>query len=159
VKPPLLAQSMPPGVAVQFPPGATGEPVSNRRSFVIPVLMLLALASGVVLFVFNPGQFSFYPVCWFYRTTGLLCPGCGSLRALHQLLHGHLATAFRFNPLLIFCLPFVGWVAARYAWRRMRQQPGSLAIRPVWFWLFLAGAVIFSVWRNLPGTPFATLPQ
>jgi hypothetical protein len=124
------------------------------------VLGLLALAgSGVVLFVFNPSQFSFYPVCWFYRTTGLLCPGCGSLRALHQLLHGHVVTAFRFNPLLIFCLPYAGWFAAGYSWRRMKQQPGSLTIRPIWLWGFLAVAVVFSVWRNLPGIPLAGLPQ
>lgn len=31
----------------------------------------------------------------------MLCPGCGSQRAIHQLLHGHIAEAFKLNALLI----------------------------------------------------------
>ncbi len=33
--------------------------------------------------------------------TGLLCPGCGSQRAIHQLLHGHLAASFQYNQLFL----------------------------------------------------------
>ena len=63
-------------------------------------MSLVALAAGV-LFCFDPNRYPFYPLCFFHRATGLLCPGCGSLRALHQLLHGNLATAFHFNALLV----------------------------------------------------------
>jgi len=52
-------------------------------------LMLAALAGGLVLFLFDPSQYHFYPRCVMYTTTGLLCPGCGSQRALHHLFHGH----------------------------------------------------------------------
>lgn len=117
----------------------------------------LALA-GAVLFWFDPSQGGFYPVCFFHRTTGLLCPGCGGLRALHQLLHGHLFTAFRYNPLLILCLPFGLWFGGRYAARKLKGQPVDLAIRPFWLWLFLAAALLLSLWRNLPGAPLALRP-
>lgn len=85
-----------------------------------PVLLLIALAAfaAAVLFLFDPGHWAFYPGCVFYRTTGLLCPGCGSLRACHQLLHGHFAAALHCNPLLI--VSFV--VAALYVLINLRNR-------------------------------------
>src|SRR6266536_3764949 len=70
------------------------------------ILSSVALIGGAAfLYNFNPSQFSFYPTCLFYKTTGLLCPGCGTLRAMHQLLHGQIQGAFRFNALLVSSLP------------------------------------------------------
>src|SRR5260221_9010819 len=79
---------------------------------------IIALAAGV-LFFFDPAEHAFYPVCFFHRTTGLLCPGCGSLRAVHQLSHGHLAAAFRVKPLLVVCLPFLAWCGGRFPARKI----------------------------------------
>jgi len=113
----------------------------------------------LVLFCFDPRRYHFYPICFFHQTTGLLCAGCGSLRAMHQLLHGHLATAFRFNPLLIASLPFIGWFGARQTVRKVRNQPAAVGVRPKWLWLLLVVVVGFTLLRNVPGMPFATLPQ
>ena len=127
------------------------------RPAVLSVVILLAAVAGIVLFCFDPRQYHFYPVCFFHKTTGLLCPGCGALRALHQLLHGHLATAFRFNPVLVVSLPLVGWFIARLALQKAGDQPLSVHLRPGWLWLILTAVLLVSVLRNLPGTPFAML--
>jgi hypothetical protein len=119
--------------------------------------VLLAAAAGLVLFCFDPRQYHFYPVCFFHRTTGLLCPGCGALRAAHQLLHGHLAAAFRLNPMLVVSLPLLAWVGARYGLQRAQKRPVSFGLRPAWLWLALAAVLVVSLLRNLPGTPFALL--
>ena len=39
--------------------------------------------------------------------TGLECPGCGSQRAFHQLLHLNIASAFRQNPIVVLYLPYI----------------------------------------------------
>jgi len=119
-----------------------------------------ATLAGLVLFFFDPSQYHFYPLCVFHQTTGLLCPGCGSLRALHHLLHGNIHTAFRFNPLVVLCLPFVFCLAAACALRHARNQPMFSSTRPLWQLLFsfLLVALAFGVWRNLPGAPLAMLP-
>jgi len=127
------------------------------RPPVLAVSALLGAVAGLVLFCFDPSQYHFYPVCFFHKTTGLLCPGCGALRALHQLLHGHLATAFRFNPVLIVSLPILAWFGARYGWQKARNEPASLGLRRLWLWLILAAVLVVSVLRNLPGAPFALL--
>ena len=121
------------------------------------VCVLLATLATLVLFCFDPRQYHFYPICLFHQTTGLLCPGCGALRATHQLLHGHLAVAFQFNPMLIVSLPFLIWYGARFALQKARNQPLSLGLRPGWLWLILSAVLLVSVLRNLPGAPFALL--
>jgi hypothetical protein len=130
------------------------------KVFPLPALAVLALLSavaGLVLFCFDPRQYHFYPVCFFHKTTGLLCPGCGALRAMHQLLHGHLVSAFRFNPVLVVSLPIAAWLGAWYVWQKARNEPAALGLRPLWLWLILAAVLVVSVLRNLPGAPFALL--
>jgi hypothetical protein len=132
--------------------------VSNQGSQLHWWLIATAGAlAAAALFWFDPGHFHFYPLCLFHTTTGLLCPGCGSLRALHQLLHGHPMTAFHCNPLLLLSLPFVLWYASARMHRKLKGLPTARMVHPAGFWLFLAVALIFGVVRNLPGEPFVWL--
>jgi hypothetical protein len=128
-------------------------------------LWILAVAGSVgfalvaaVLFCFDPSNYRFYPICLFYKTTGLLCPGCGCLRAMHQLLHGHVSAAFHFNPLLVLSLPFLLWFATVYAIRTIRNEPVRKTLSGKWVWLIMGIGLAVSIWRNLPGSPFAMLP-
>ena len=61
---------------------------------------LVAAAAGVaMLAVFDPATSGVFPPCPVRYLTGWYCPGCGSLRAVHQLLHGNLRAAWAMNPL------------------------------------------------------------
>jgi Protein of unknown function (DUF2752) len=125
---------------------------TERRSLLWFVLWsALVIAGAAVLYFFNPAQFGFYPTCMFYKTTGLLCPGCGTLRATHQLLHGHVEAAFRFNALIVSSLPLVAWGCVRAARNRAANQPALAWIRPAWLWLGLVILLLFAILRNLPG--------
>ncbi len=116
------------------------------------------VAIGIVLFEFNPSHYGFYPRCWLYTSTGIYCPGCGSLRAMHQLAHGHLATALRCNLLLTLSVPFVAIFALRYAasWTAGKPLP-TLAIRPRWIKALAVVLVLFTILRNIPCAPFIYL--
>jgi hypothetical protein len=107
-------------------------------------------AACFVLFQFDPNQGGFYPICYFHQTTGLLCPGCGSLRALHQLAHGHVVAAVHLNVLLVCSLPLLGWWSIRSAIRKARNQPAHWTVRPAWLWCGLVVLLAFGVLRNLP---------
>ena len=136
---------------------ASAVPTKFGRPAVLTVSVLLAMAAGLVLFCFDPRQYHFYPVCFFHQTTGLLCPGCGALRASHQLLHGHLAAAFRFNPVLVVSLPILVWLGTSYGLQKRGNQATSLNVRSFWLWLILVAMLVVSVLRNLPGAPFTML--
>ena len=111
----------------------------------------LGLVSGLaLLFFFDPAQYAIYPFCPFHRITGLLCPGCGGLRALHQLLHGHVAAAFRLNALLVILLPLGTWLTLRELIRLTVKGslPGPVP-RPFWAWTLLAALILFTILRNI----------
>jgi hypothetical protein len=131
--------------------------IKTARPTALAVSGLLTAAVGLVLFCFDPRQYHFYPVCLFHQATGLLCPGCGALRATHQLLHGHLEAAFRFNPMLVVSLPLLLWFGAKYALQQARNQPVTIGVRSLWLWLALGAVLAVSILRNLPGAPFAVL--
>jgi hypothetical protein len=122
---------------------------SQRIWILLGVSTGIAAVGASVLFWFDPSSgYDFYPVCLFHRTTGLLCPACGSLRALHQLLHGNFAAALRFNALLVFSLPILIWFSSRNAINALRHQAASIDLK--WVWLFVGVGVAFGVLRNLP---------
>ena len=111
--------------------------------------MAALVAGAAVLYWFDPSQSRFYPSCLFHQATGLLCPGCGSLRAMHQLLHGNVGSAFRFNALLVLSLPFFAVVMARYALKKSKGQVIP-ALSAKWIFICVGIAIGFGIWRNLP---------
>ena len=75
------------------------------RKLVWVVVVVLVLA--VVYFSFDPSRHAVFPKCPFLMVTGLKCPGCGSQRAIHSLLHFDFVQAFRYNALLVLSLPLL----------------------------------------------------
>lgn len=68
----------------------------------------LITTAVIVYFLFSPEESgSFFPPCPFHYVTGLDCPGCGSQRAIHHLLHLDFKMAFLRNPLLVMALPYI----------------------------------------------------
>jgi hypothetical protein len=80
----------------------------SRRSLLI--LGTAALAAAV-LFFFDPATAGFYPPCLFRTILGRECPGCGSLRAAHQLLHGHFGEAWALNRTLLIVAPLAAAIS------------------------------------------------
>ena len=75
----------------------------------IPTIILFSFIGLFVLWVFikfNPADNSWFPKCPFYVTTSLYCPGCGSQRAIHAILHGNFSKALGHN-ILILVPPFI----------------------------------------------------
>ena len=111
----------------------------------------IALAFGVVfslahLFLHDPEGGGFLS-CPFRVLTGLLCPGCGSQRGLHDLMHLRVADAFSHNQLLVLSIPLLG---LQWGWSRwfLRERPLASRNWVVFSWAALI--IVFSVWRNLP---------
>lgn len=115
----------------------------------------MALACGVILlsgmlillYLFNPLTSGIFPPCPFHYLTGMHCPGCGSLRAVHKILHGDLAGALAMNPLLVLSLPLFPVAVFRRSWLYLSWLPLT----------FLLIILLFGVLRNIPLWPFMLL--
>ncbi|MEG9326833.1 DUF2752 domain-containing protein [Salinimicrobium catena] len=115
-------------------------------------LLLLGLLLLVIYGSFDPSESGYFPACPFYSVTGLECPGCGSQRAVHQLLNFEFLKAFKQNGLLVIAIPYVlfGFYLDRlakpsekiYTWKR--KFYGKKAI-----YLVLGIICLFWIFRNL----------
>ena len=120
-------------------------------------LITPAAAAGVLFFC-DPASGSLFPPCPFHWLTGLYCPGCGSLRALHALLHGRLFAALALNPLMVLCLPFVIYGLTAQAlldWFGKRLPVPRIAAG--WIWALLILIIAYWIARNIPLFPFTLL--
>ena len=80
----------------------------SRRSVIAIVAVAAVVVVGVVIYsTFDPSASRWFPRCPFLMLTGLKCPGCGTQRAIHALLHGDVLSALHFNALLPVSIPLL----------------------------------------------------
>ncbi|MCD0481579.1 DUF2752 domain-containing protein [Streptacidiphilus sp. ASG 303] len=132
-------------------PRRTGRPSAARR-LAAPLAALVAVALPTLyVAAVDPNAPGRYPVCPFLQATGWWCPGCGGLRCVHALTHGHLTEALHDNLLAVLALSaaallWLRWTAAAATGRPVRA-PAPTRRHAV---LLIAAAAAFTVVRNLP---------
>jgi hypothetical protein len=89
----------------------------GRRRWLANSMLASGVLLCVMLYVWPPARYSFYPVCPFHTFLHVECPGCGATRALAALLRGHLVEALRLNAFFVVALPF-GLAGAVECYRR-----------------------------------------
>lgn len=96
----------------------------------------------LVLFAIDPAQVPLWP-CPVRTLAGLDCPGCGSLRGMHALLHGQWRASLGHNALLPLTVPLLVWLGACWIAGRRPRVPNAVVIA------MLAVVVVFGVARNV----------
>jgi uncharacterized protein DUF2752 len=126
----------------------------------VALILMAAVAGGAVvaLRILDPATSGVFPPCPLRALTGWYCPGCGSLRAFHQLLLGNLRAAFAMNPLAILSLPFLAYGGASYASFELWGRYLPRFFLPAWSIRALCGLVVlFGIVRNFSEYPFSWL--
>jgi hypothetical protein len=120
----------------------------DRALWVSLAALLLMVAAWALR---ETGGRGWMPGCFFKKTTGLDCPGCGMTRATYALLHGRVGEAFAFNPVGMVLLPLalvalglevLGWV---------RGKPLPFRILPGRWGATVCAIIVIAWWigRNL----------
>ncbi|MBQ7204997.1 MAG: DUF2752 domain-containing protein [Muribaculaceae bacterium] len=120
-----------------------------RRSLILVIAITLLLVFGFIYYALDPSTSGAFPQCFFLSLTGYKCPGCGIQRAIHALLHGDVAGAFRYNAFLMVAIP---WIAlCLFAESRRTRNPRLYArLNPeLLMWLLLAAVLIWWILRNI----------
>lgn len=131
------------------PESGTASPPQLRRG-AVPLAVGAAAAVGAVLLVArSPYVPLSYGICPSVLFLGLSCPGCGGLRATHDLLTGDLVGAWHANPLWTLTAPVLAATWLLWTVRRIRGGP-PLTV-PAWSpWVLLVAVATFAVLRNVP---------
>jgi Protein of unknown function (DUF2752) len=129
------------------------QPPGARWRRLLPPAGALAAVAAAVTYVraVDPGQHGHYPTCPFLALTGLYCPGCGSLRMMHALAHGHVAEGFGRNPFAFLLIPVLGYLWTRWVRAAARGEAfSSPLLRTPVIWVLTVLMLVYWVVRNLP---------
>jgi hypothetical protein len=110
----------------------------------IPVAFAVAVLFG------KETLFMLGPACTFEAATGIVCPTCGSTRALAALAEGRILDALRYNPAVALVLGAALWAC----WRLVRGTPSKLPMSlPTFAVLVVAIWVANIVSHHVIGVP------
>lgn len=124
---------------------------TSRHNKALLALLGCMLVGGVVLYLYRPESLQI-PRCPFLQLTGWQCPGCGSLRGIHALLHGDIGWVLELNVMLIPGLIYFAFLVlleltrphnlrAERLYRRFSGRTAS--------WIIFAIIVAWGIGRNL----------
>ncbi|WP_437920562.1 DUF2752 domain-containing protein [Sphingobacterium sp. LRF_L2] len=104
----------------------------QQAKLLLYVFGVLALTAFIyVYYTYDPSSHGWFPKCPVKGLTGLDCPGCGSQRAIHALLHGDFMQAFHYNALVI---PFIPYIVLGFLYRSIRNPSAwTLNMRKILF--------------------------
>jgi glucan phosphoethanolaminetransferase (alkaline phosphatase superfamily) len=85
----------------------------TRRKIFIWIAVLCALQLVIAFYYYVTASSGYMPQCFFKSLTGWQCPGCGSQRMLHALLHGNISEAIAYNyfmPIILIFVLIAAWM-------------------------------------------------
>jgi Protein of unknown function (DUF2752) len=140
----------------------SGSPSAAQLPAWLPLVVLAGACftplAAYLLYSFPPEDSFFYPGCALHALTGLHCPGCGTTRALHALLHGDWRQAAAWNVWLLLSLPILIWFGIRLGaamlTRRCLAHSRALMFTLKWW---MIGGLVFALVRNIDVWPCVLL--
>jgi hypothetical protein len=121
-------------------------------------LLIGMLLIAVLFFILDPNEQVIFPRCIFYSLSGDYCPGCGSQRAIHNLLHLNFSGVVQNN---ILFLPAVLAIIYHYLYPTLNRLfnwrlPNIFYMKNT-PWIIFGIILLFWLLRNLPFYPFSVL--
>ncbi|MGY3793398.1 DUF2752 domain-containing protein [Aquimarina sp. 433] len=100
----------------------------------------------------------FFPSCIFHSLTGYHCPGCGSQRAVHDLLHGRILQALQHNLLFVILTFVLGIKGYKYIAKTFFNKTVTDWTYNKYFTIAIFLIIIFYwILRNITTPPFCHL--
>ncbi|MFF2086693.1 DUF2752 domain-containing protein [Nocardia sp. NPDC058176] len=132
--------------------GSNQEPVPVWRRMAPPLIAAgIGLGTLALLHFRDPHVEGSYGLCPVYVLTGVYCPGCGGMRAIHNLTDGRVLDSLHSNVLVLPLLLAFAVFVADWLIRARRGQPWRLPrLRAVTVWSFVGLLTVYTVLRNTP---------
>ena len=117
------------------------------KNWIFVVIILVVVG---YYFLLNPyEQKYFFISCPFYQISGYQCPGCGSQRAFHELLHLRFFEAIKQNVLFVLAIPYVLLIFYTSFHQEKYQKLRQILMGNKTLLILLIVAILFGVLRNL----------
>ena len=125
--------------------------MTRRKAIKIAVIAVIVIAAILVYFSYNPSTSKFFPRCIVYTITGFRCPGCGSQRVIHSLLHGDIRAAWGYNAFMVCILPvFIVYLLNDYT-KLIPAKVSKILTHRITLLVLLIVVILWFVLRNIFG--------
>jgi len=122
------------------------------------IYCLLTVIGVAFLALVDPEETVYIPVCPCRLLTGLYCPGCGSLRAIHAITQLRFDRALAYNSLFVLFSPLLLWFfAGNLATAFWGPDKIKFYLAPALGKALLGVILAYFVIRNIPAYPFTLL--
>ena len=119
---------------------------------------VLTTIGVLFLALIDPETAAYIPVCPCRLLTGLYCPGCGSLRAIHAITRLRFDRALAYNSLFVILSPLLLWYfVVNLATTFRGQEKIERYLSPTLGKALLGVILAYFVIRNIPAYPFTLL--
>ncbi|QTV06302.1 DUF2752 domain-containing protein [Faecalibacter bovis] len=131
------------------------ESAKRNKNILIKICSILLLGGALIFYFYqnNPSDNnSFFLRCPSNFLFNIDCPGCGTQRAIHHLLHLEIAEAFRFNALFVLFSPLILVVIALLIYNFIFDKSVRLPFLANKYFLIVIIVIIllFGILRNIP---------
>ena len=131
-----------------------------RKTKLIITLSIVIMLLGVLslYFFWSPSEYDFFPKCPFYFLSGIYCAGCGSQRAIHQIINGQVINGIRHNYLLLLVFGVLTYKATIFVLNQVYNKTHfDIFHKPIATKIILVLVLLFWVLRNIRVFPFIEL--
>lgn len=127
----------------------------HQKKILFICLCIISAGAFYLYYTYNPagaGSYFPFPQCPSKKFLHLYCPGCGTQRAVHYLLHGNIWAAMRYNILLILLLPLSAVLVLQFVLRHFFDIQWDIALFRKNGFLYALGIilVLYMILRNVP---------
>lgn len=119
------------------------------KRYIWAFILIAVLVGVVVYFFYDPSAEGWFPKCRLYQLTGYKCPGCGSQRMLHSLLHLDFVAAFHYNAYLLTVFPVVMLLLIWEGWHKWVSRKMTDMTVYVIVVFFFVSTILWWILRNI----------
>lgn len=120
----------------------------KHKKMAIAALIIIGAALLLLYALVDPATHLF-PRCVIKSITGIDCPGCGSQRAAHALLHGDIVAAWSYNAFMVTAIPIVALMLLAQAMPRRLQRLHRALNSPAVIWTWFIVIIAWWIGRNI----------
>ncbi len=121
----------------------------SKRVWIAGIIAVLAIALAIVYYYFDPVEARWMPRCLWKVATGTDCPGCGSQRMAHALVHGDILGAWHANAFALCMIPLIGLLLVLELNREKYPKAYRKVHAPWVIWTLAAAVLIWWILRNV----------
>lgn len=113
------------------------------------VVAVLFVVMASVYFFFDPSEARWMPKCIWKAATGTDCPGCGTQRMAHALMHGDFRGAWQANAFALCMMPVIAFLLFLECFREKYQMFYRRVHSPWVIGMIAVAVVVWWIVRNL----------